>query len=79
MAKIPKRSPSTLAEFKTNILTLRTKLEQIEYLAVTIGEVSVLTQNLQIQKIPTTLKPFHGSLITYTKTLQMVTTTSQHM
>jgi hypothetical protein len=36
MAKIPKRSPSTLAEFKTNILTLRTKLEQIEYLSLII-------------------------------------------
>ena len=36
MAKIPKRSPSTLAEFKTNILTLRTKLEQIEYLSVVL-------------------------------------------
>ena len=36
MAKIPKRSPSTLAEFKTNIQTLRTKLEQIEYLSLII-------------------------------------------
>ena len=36
MTKIPKRSPSTLAELKTNILTLRTKLEQIEYLSVVI-------------------------------------------
>ena len=33
MTKIPKVSPSTLAELKTNILTLRTKLEQIEYLS----------------------------------------------
>ena len=36
MTKIPKVSPSTLAELKTNILTLRTKLEQIEYLSVVI-------------------------------------------
>ena len=36
MTKIPQRSPSTLAEFKTNFLTLRTKLEQIEYLSVVI-------------------------------------------
>ena len=36
MTKIPKVSPSTLAEFKTNIQTLRTKLEQIEYLSVVI-------------------------------------------
>ena len=36
MTKIPKRSPSTLAEFKTNFLTLRTKLEQIEYLTIVI-------------------------------------------
>ena len=36
MTKIPKISPSTLAELKTNILTLRTKLEQIEYLSVVI-------------------------------------------
>ena len=34
MTKIPKISPSTLAEFKTNIQTLRTKLEQIEYLSL---------------------------------------------
>ena len=36
MTKIPKVSPSTLAELKTNILTLRTKLEQIEYLSVVL-------------------------------------------
>ena len=36
MIKIPKVSPSTLAELKTNILTLRTKLEQIEYLSVVL-------------------------------------------
>ncbi len=36
MTKIPKISPSTLAEFKTNIQTLRTKLEQIEYLSLII-------------------------------------------
>ena len=36
MTKIPKVSPSTLAELKTNILTLRTKLEQIEYLSLII-------------------------------------------
>ena len=30
-------------------------------------------------EIPTTLKPFHGSLITSTKTLQMGTPTPQHM
>ena len=36
MTKIPKVSPSTLAEFKTNIQTLRTKLEQIEYLSLII-------------------------------------------
>ena len=36
MTKISKVSPSTLAELKTNILTLRTKLEQIEYLSVVI-------------------------------------------
>ena len=36
MTKIPKISPSTLAEFKTNIQTLRTKLEQIEYLSVVL-------------------------------------------
>ena len=36
MTKISKVSPSTLAELKTNILTLRTKLEQIEYLSVVL-------------------------------------------
>ena len=36
MTKIPKVSPSTLTELKTNMLTLRTKLEQIEYLSVVI-------------------------------------------
>ena len=36
MTIIPKVSPSTLAELKTNILTLRTKLEQIEYLSVVL-------------------------------------------
>ena len=36
MTKIPKVSPSTLAELKTNIPTLRTKLEQIEYLSVVL-------------------------------------------
>jgi hypothetical protein len=36
MTKIPKVSPSTLTELLTNMLTLRTKLEQIEYLSVVI-------------------------------------------
>ena len=36
MTKIPKISPSTLTEFKINILTLRTKLEKIEYISVVI-------------------------------------------
>ena len=36
MTKIPKISPSTLTEFKINIQTLRTKLEQIEYLSLII-------------------------------------------
>ena len=36
MTNIPKVSPSTLAGLKTNILTLRTKLEQIEYLSVVL-------------------------------------------
>ena len=42
MTKIPKVSPSILAELKTNILTFRTKLEQIEYL-------SLIILNLQIE------------------------------
>ena len=36
MTKIPKISPSTLTEFKINIQTLRTKIEQIEYLSLII-------------------------------------------
>ena len=48
MTKIPKISPSTLTEFKINIQTLRTKLEQIEYLSLIILNLQVEDERLCI-------------------------------